>query len=68
VCDLLFDGCICGKQIQHSPNYVNHRDYVESRGQSKLPVQCSKRSDHHRAQKVRVWKVGPHGDKEFEQT
>jgi hypothetical protein len=46
---------------------VNHRDYVESRGQSKLPVQCSKRSDHHRAQKVRVWKVGPHGDKEFEQ-
>jgi hypothetical protein len=66
-CDLLFDDCIYGKQIQRSPSYGRHHGCVESHGQSKSPVLRSKRNDHHRAQRVRAAKVGPHDDKEFEQ-
>jgi hypothetical protein len=67
-CDQLSDDCTCGKLKQHSPNYGNHHDYVESHDQSKLQVQCSKRNDHHRVQRVRAAKVELRGDKEFEQT
>jgi len=67
-CDRLSDGCTYGKLKQHSPNYGNHHDYVESHDQLKLQVRCSKHIDRHRAQRVRAANVELRGDMEFEQT
>jgi hypothetical protein len=66
-CDQLSGDCTYDKLKQHSPNYGNHHDYVESHDQLKLQVRCSKHIAHHHAQRVRAAKVEPHGDKEFEQ-
>jgi len=56
--------CTYGRQRQHFPSYVRRRENVESRGQSKLQVHCSKHSVHHRAQILLDEKVAQHGDKE----
>jgi hypothetical protein len=66
-CDLLFDDCTCDKLKQHSPNYGNHHDFVESRDQLKLQVRCNKHIAHHRERRERAAKVELHGDMEFEQ-
>jgi hypothetical protein len=66
-CDRLSGDCTCGKLKQHSPNYGNHHDCVESHDQSKLQVPCNKHIAHHHAQRVRAAKVELHDDKEFEQ-
>ena len=59
--------CTCGKQKQRSPNCVPRLDYAESHGQLMLRVLRNKHIDHHLWQKLRVWKVEQHDDKEFEQ-
>jgi hypothetical protein len=67
-CDQLSGDCTCGKLKQHSPNYGNHHDFVESRDQLKLLVRCNKHIALHREQIAHDVKVEQRGDKEFEQT
>jgi hypothetical protein len=59
--------CTCDKLKRRSPNCVHHRDCAESRGQLMLQALSNKRIDHHLWQKLRVEKVEPHDDREFEQ-
>jgi hypothetical protein len=53
-CDQLSGDCTCGKPKRHSPNCVNHRDFVELRDQLKLLVRCNKHIAHHRVRRVRA--------------
>jgi hypothetical protein len=54
-------------QKQHFPNCARRHGCVESRGQSKLQVLCSKHIAHHREQKSLYETMELNDDKEFEQ-